>query len=119
MTALFTVEQVEWVTEALAGGPPSNISVFAGRIADAGVDPIPTMEKALAVMSANPELELIWASPREVLNIVQADAIGCHIITVTHDLLAKLPGLGRDLTEFSLDTVKMFVGDALAADYQL
>jgi transaldolase len=117
VTAIFTLEQVEWVTEAIAGGAPSNVSIFAGRIADAGVDPIPTIEKALGVISGHPEIELIWASPREVFNIVQADLAGCHIITVTNDLLKKLPGIGRDLDEFSLDTVKMFLGDATAAGF--
>ena len=119
VTALMTVEQVRTTTEALAGSPSAYISVFAGRVADAGVDPLPLMREALAVMRSQPQLELIWASPREIFNLVQADQIGCHIITVTHDLLKKLPGLGKDLTEFSLDTVKMFHRDALAAGYTL
>jgi transaldolase len=87
-------------------------------VADAGVDPLPIMQESLAVMKAQPQLELIWASPREIFNLVQADRIGCHIITITHDLLKKLPNLGKDLTEFSLDTVKMFHRDALVAGYQ-
>ena len=119
VTALMTVAQVEWVTECLAGGPPSCISVFAGRIADTGVDPLPTMEASLAVMAAEPQIELIWASPRELLNVVQADQIGCHIITVTHDLLKKLSLLGTDLDDYSLDTVKMFHRDAEQAGYRL
>ena len=119
VTAVFTVAQVEWVAAALADGDDANISVFAGRIADAGTDPLPIMEKALAVISAHPNLELIWASPREVLNVVQADLIGCHIITVTHDLLKKLPLLGKDLDEFSVETVQMFLRDAVAAGYSV
>ena len=107
------------VVSSLRDGPPSCISIFAGRIADAGCDPLPILCGALARMRAYPQIELIWASPRELFNIVQADAIGCHIITVTHDLLKKLPLLGRDLTEYSLDTVKMFVNDARAANFTL
>ena len=118
-TALMTVAQVESVVQSIAGGPPAYISVFAGRIADAGIDPLPIMRESLAVMAGEPQIELIWASPREIFNIVQADAIGCHIITMTHDLLKKLPGLGRDLDDFSLDTVKMFHRDAAAAGYTL
>ena len=107
------------VWSALAGAPPSCISVFAGRIADTGLDPVPIMRDALAIMAPHPQQELIWASPREVLNIVQADRIGCHIITVTHDLLKKLSIIGRDLHEYSLDTVRMFFDDAQSAGYQL
>jgi transaldolase len=103
----------------LKNGPPSYISVFAGRIADAGCDPLPTICATLTKIRAYPQIELIWASPREVFNIVQADQIGCHIITVTSDILKKLPSLGRDLGEFSLDTVKMFHDDARAAGYAL
>lgn len=119
VTALMTVDQVRTVTESLAGGPPSYISVFAGRIADTGRDPIPLMSEALEVMAAAPNAELIWASPREVLNIVQADAIGCHVITVTHDLLRKVANLGKDLDQFSLETVQMFHDDAAQAGYSL
>jgi transaldolase len=119
VTGLFTIEQVETISEALADGIPACISLFAGRIADAGVDPIPMVEQAVAAIADQPGQELIWASPREVLNIVQADRAGCHIITVTHDLLAKLKLLGKDLTEFSLDTVKMFHNDAVEAGYTL
>jgi transaldolase len=119
VTALMTVRQVEEVAAALAGGAPSNISVFAGRVADTGRDPIPLMRESLAAMAGAPQAELIWASPREVLNIAQAEEIGCHIITVTHDLLAKLGTLGKDLDEFSLDTVKMFHDDAASAGFSL
>jgi transaldolase len=119
VTALMTVDQVRTATAALAGGPSCFISVFAGRIADTGRDPVPLMQEALEVMAPHPNLELIWASPREILNVVQADAIGCHVITVTHDILKKLSVLGRDLDEYSLDTVTMFHRDALAAGYTL
>ena len=119
LTALMTLEQVKAAAERLADGPPSCISVFAGRVADTGRDPVPLMRDALAAISGSPQIELIWASPREVLNIFQADAIGCHIITVTHDLLKKLSNVGRDLDEFSLDTVKMFHRDAEQAGYRL
>ena len=119
VTALFTQEQVEAVSEALGDTVPCCISVFAGRIADAGQDPVPHMQRALATMSARPNQELIWASPREVLNVVQANDIGCHIITITNDILSKIPGLGKDLHEFSLDTVKMFRNDAIAAGYNI
>jgi len=119
ITGMLTVDQVRTSTESLAGGPDCIISVFAGRIADTGVDPIPLMCDALDVMRPHRNLELLWASPRELLNIVQADAIGCHIITVTHDLLKKLPILGRDLAGYSLDTVKMFHRDAQAAGFSL
>jgi transaldolase len=119
VTALMTVDQVRWVTEALAGGPPSFISVFAGRVADTGRDPTPIMVDSLAVMAPHPNLKLIWASPREILNVVQADQIGCHVITVTHDLLKKLSILGTDLDEYSLDTVRMFHRDATSAGLAL
>jgi transaldolase len=119
VTAIMTLEQVREVTDAVRGGAPSNISVFAGRIADTGRDPLPIMTDALEIMQAAPDAELIWASPRELLNIVQADAIGCHIITVTPDILKKLEGIGKDLDEFSLDTVKMFHDDARKAGFTL
>jgi len=119
VTALMTVEQVEATVAALGDGAPACISVFAGRIADSGVDPIPTMAKSLELMAPSPHLELIWASPRELLNVVQAHDIGCHIITATPDILTKLPTLGKDLVEYSLDTVKMFANDAATAGYQL
>jgi len=119
VTALLTLDQVDAVVPSLRRGPPSCISIFAGRIADAGCDPLPILCGALARIRAYPQIELIWASPRELFNIVQANTIGCHIITVTHDLLKKLPLLGSDLTEYSLDTVKMFVNDARAANFTL
>lgn len=119
VTALFTTSQVELITAAVKDGAPSYISVFAGRIADAGVDPVPLMARAVDIMADARRSELIWASPREVLNVVQADQVGCHIITVTHDLLAKLDLLGKDLQEFSLETVQMFHRDAVAAGFSL
>jgi transaldolase len=118
-TAILTIAQVQEIARSLAGGPPSIISVFAGRIADTGVDPLPIMTAALETVAPYPNIQIIWASPREVLNIVQADQIGCHIITVTGDLLKKLPVLGRGLDEMSLDTVRMFHRDAAAAGYTL
>ena len=119
VTALMTLAQVREITDALAAGPAANISVFAGRVADTGVDPLPMMREALEIMRPFPQLELIWASPRELLNIVQASEIGCHIITVTSDILNKLPLMGKDLGEYSLDTVKMFRNDALASGFGL
>jgi transaldolase len=114
-----TLEQVREVAAALSGGAPSCVSVFAGRIADTGRDPVPIMEESLALLKMAPKAELIWASPRELLNIFQADDIGCHIITVTNDILKKLDGAGKDLSQFSLETVKMFRNDAVAAGYQI
>jgi transaldolase len=119
VTALMTVAQVETVASALGNGTRACVSVFAGRIADSGRDPVPIMQAALDVLADYPLQELIWASPREVFNIVQADAIGVDIITVTNDLLAKLPALGKDLDEFSLDTVRMFHDDARSAGLTL
>jgi transaldolase len=119
VTGLMTLDQVAWVSDCVGGGASSCVSVFAGRIADTGRDPVPIMREALEVMSEHDNLELIWASPRELLNVVQADEIGCHIITVTHDLLMKLPLLGRDLADYSLDTVRMFHRDAASAGFQL
>jgi transaldolase len=119
VTAILTFEQVAAVTRSFAAGCAGCISVFAGRIADSGRDPVPIMVEALRVMRAKPKLELIWASPRELLNIVQADSIGCHIITVTADLLKKLPLLGKDLVEYSLETVRMFHDDAAKSGYSL
>lgn len=119
VTALFTTEQVELVTAAVKDGAPSFISVFAGRIADAGVDPVPIMARSVEIMSQAPSAELIWASPREILNLIQADQVGCHIITITHDLLKKLDGVGKKLKQFSLETVRMFHNDAQAAGFTL
>jgi transaldolase len=119
VTALMTLEQVRVVSQSLAGGPSAYVSVFAGRIADAGHDPVPVMAAAVELLGIYPNLELLWASPRELLNIFQADAVGCHIITVTSDLLKKLHSIGKDLHEFSLETVKMFRDDAVRAGYML
>jgi transaldolase len=119
VTALMTVAQTETVCDALRGGAPASVSIFAGRVADTGRDPMPIMRAAREIVAQHPGVELIWASPRELLNIFQADSIGTHIITVTHDLLAKLPLVGKDLDEFSLDTVKMFANDAAKAGFLL
>jgi transaldolase len=119
VTAIMTLEQVQAVTDALAGGAPSNISVFAGRIADTGRDPVPHLKAALEIMKAAPAAELIWASPRELLNVFQAHEIGCHIITVTNDILKKLSLVGKDLGDYSLETVKMFRDDAVAAGFRI
>ena len=119
VTALMTPDQVAGVTAAVAHGAPCYISVFAGRIADSGRDPIPIMVEALQIMKGAPQAELIWASPRELLNIVQADEIGCHIITATNAILQNLDRIGVDLDTFSAETVRMFHEDARAAGYQL
>jgi transaldolase len=119
VTALMTLEQVKGTVEALDPTVPSYISVFAGRIADTGQDPLPLMVDSLKAMKTNPNAELIWASPRELLNIFQADEIGCHIITVTNDILKKLSLVGYDLSEYSLDTVKMFYKDGKAAGFEI
>ena len=119
VTAILTLEQVRCVAGALAGGAPSNVSVFAGRIADTGRDPVPLMAQAVEMVSVHPGMELIWASPRELLNIFQADSIGCHIITATHDVLQKLALVGKDLDEYSLDTVKMFHADATKSGFKV
>jgi transaldolase len=119
VTALMTQEQVLAVTSAVKAGAPCCISVFAGRIADTGRDPVPIMAEYVEIVKGAPNAELIWASPRELLNIFQADSIGCHVITVTNDLLNKLPLLGKDLGEFSLDTVKMFYNDGRRAGFTL
>lgn len=119
VTALMTLDQVRSVAAALDPTVPSYVSVFAGRIADTGRDPVPLMAEAVRELKSLPQSELIWASPRELLNIFQADAIGCHIITVTNDLIKKLALVGYDLDEYSLDTVKMFYQDALNAGYKI
>jgi transaldolase len=119
VTALMTPKQAAEVGACLEGGPPSIVSVFAGRVADTGRDPVPLMTEALEALKPYPNTELLWASPRELLNIVQADQVGCHVITVTHDVLGKLPTLGKDLDEFSLDTVKMFHESAQSAAFTL
>jgi transaldolase len=119
VTALLTLDQVRTIAESLKGGPPAYVSVFAGRIADTGVDPVPLMRTALEILAPHSNIELIWASPRELLNIVQAHCIGCHIITVTNDLLAKLSLLGKNLESYSLDTVKMFHRDAQVSGFSI
>ena len=119
VTALLHLDQVRAVSEALAGGAPSVVSVFAGRVADTGVDPMPLMRCALEMVRPHEQIELLWASPREVLNIYQADEVGCHIITATNDLIKKLSFADKDLFEFSHETVKMFYDDARAAGFQL
>ncbi len=119
ITAILTLEQVREVVLALKNTPSSIISIFAGRVADTGLDPVPVMQAALELIKLAPNTELLWASPREVLNVYQADAIGCHIITATDSILAKLELAGKDLAEFSLETVQMFYNDATAAGYSL
>jgi len=119
VTALLTIDQVRDVAAALQGARSAFISVFAGRIADTGRDPVPIMAAAVELLRSTPQLQLIWASPRELLNIFQADAIGCHIITVTHDVLNKLALVGKNLRDYSLETVRMFHEDARKAGYTL
>lgn len=119
VTALLTLEQVRRVTERLSRNTPAIVSVFAGRIADTGRDPVPIMAEAVGILKERPVAELIWASPRELLNIFQADAIGCHIITATNDILKKLALVGKDLDKYSLETVEMFYKDASAAGYSI
>ena len=119
VTAVFTLDQVRRVTECLAAETPAIVSVFAGRIADTGIDPVPIMAESVRILRTKPKAELIWASPRELLNIVQADAIGCHIITVTADIIAKLALVGKNQDDYSLETVQMFYRDASAAAYTI
>ena len=119
VTALMTLTQVRDVVASLDPNVPSYVSVFAGRVADTGFDPVPMMAKSVEILKAAPASELIWASPRELLNIFQADEIGCHVITVTNDILKKLSLVGYDLDQYSLDTVKMFYKDAVEAGFKL
>ena len=119
ITAIMTLEQVRLVSESVIGGPSCFVSVFAGRIADTGVDPVPLMRQALKILKIAPNAELLWASPREVLNVYQAESIGCHIITATNDILKKLNLKAKDLTEFSQETVQMFYQDAQASGFKL
>ena len=119
VTAVMTAGQVEKILDCLDSSCASIVSVFAGRIADTGRNPVPIMQESLALSASHERCEILWASPREFLNIIQADEIGCHIITVTSDLLAKLPSMGKDLETFSLETVKMFYNDATSAGYTL
>jgi len=117
VTAVLSLGQVLEVAHAVAGGAPACVSVFAGRVADTGYDPVPLMSAAVEMLRIAPNAELIWASSREILNIFQADAVGCHIITVTNDILKKLSVVGRHLEEYSLDTVKMLYNDAVRAGF--
>jgi len=119
VTAMMTLDQVRHVAEALREETPAVVSVFAGRIADTGLDPAPLMREAVGILESRPKAELLWASPRELLNVFHADEVGCHIITVTHDLLGKLKGVGKDLDQFSLETVQMYYDDASAAGYTI
>ncbi|MDE2100202.1 MAG: transaldolase [Patescibacteria group bacterium] len=119
VTAIMPLEQVEAVAKILSKDVPSIVSIFAGRIADTGRDPIPHMQKAKEILADNPKAELLWASPRELLNILQAEEMGCDIITVTPDILKKLDNLEYDLNEYSLDTVKMFFNDGVQAGFKL
>lgn len=119
VTAMTTPDQVERVIGWLDTGSRHFVSLFAGRIADTGRDPVPLVRRCVEILAPRPEVRLIWASPREILNVVQADEVGCHVITVTHDLLKKLPLLGKDLDEFSLETVQMFHRDAISAGFHL
>lgn len=119
ITAVMTLEQVQAIADALHPDTPAVVSVFAGRIADTGIDPIPVMSTARMILIDRPRAELLWASPRELLNIYHAEEAGCHIITVAHDLLKKLPLVGKDLTAYSLETVAMFCRDAAAAGYAI
>lgn len=119
VTAIMTVDQVRAVAECLSPDTAALVSVFAGRIADTGIDPVPVMRDCVGILKSRPKAELIWASPREVLNVVQASEIGCHIITVTPDILGKLKILDKDLDQFSLETVEMFYRDATAAGYTI
>lgn len=119
VTAVMTLDQVKAITERLAPGTPAIVSIFAGRVADTGRDPVPLMTEAVRILKARPKAELIWASPRELYNIFQADEVGCHIITATNDILKKLALVGKDLDQYSLETVEMFYKDAKSAGYTI
>lgn len=119
VTALLTVDQVERVAECLSPFAAAYISVFAGRIADTGCDPVPIIRRAVDIVRPLPKTEIIWASPRELLNVIQADECGCHVITATHDVLSKLPLVGKSLADFSLETVRMFRQDAVTAGFAI
>jgi len=119
VTAVFTLDQVSRIAEALNPDLSAIVSVFAGRIADSGIDPVPLMQEAARMLKVRPKAELLWASPRELLNVIQADAVGCGIITMTNDLIKKLPLLGKDQNAYSLETVKMFYNDASAAGFKI
>lgn len=119
VTAILTLDQVKTVAKALSPDTPSIVSVFAGRIADTGVDPMPMMKESVKVLKNNPKAELLWASTRELLNLLQAESCGCHIITITSDILKKVPQVGKDLSQLSLETVQMFYSDAQSAGYKI
>lgn len=119
VTAILTLDQIKEVAEALSHDTPAIVSVFAGRIADTGIDPVPLMSEGVKILSDNPNADLLWASPRELLNVFQADEIGCQIITATNDILKKLSLVGKDLTEYSRETVEMFRRDAVSAGYDI
>ncbi len=119
VTAIFTLDQVRKIAEALDPKTPAIVSVFAGRIADSGIDPVPLMEEAAKILKTRPKAELLWASPRELLNVIQADQVGCGIITVTNDILKKLSLIGKDQDLYSLETVRMFYNDAEAAGFTI
>ena len=119
ITAILTLEQVRETLDVLEPMTPSYISIFAGRIADTGIDPVPLMKEAISYVSHNSNWEIIWASPRELLNVIQAEQIGCHVITATSDILKKLDLIGKDLTQYSLETVQMFRMDALDSGYSI
>jgi len=119
VTAILSLDQVKTVAQVLSKDTPSIVSVFAGRIADTGVDPIPIMRESVKVLKSNPKAELLWASTRELLNLMQAESCGCHIITITNDILKKVPQVGKDLNHLSLETVQMFYADAQSAGYKI
>jgi len=119
VTAILTLDQVKTVAQVLSPDTPSIVSVFAGRIADTGVDPIPMMQESVKILKSKPKAELLWASTRELLNLIQAESCGCHIITITNDILKKVPQVGKDLNQLSLETVQMFYSDAQSAGYQI
>jgi transaldolase len=119
VTAILAVDQVKTVAKALSPSTPSIVSVFAGRIADTGVDPMPIMKESVKILKSNPKAELLWASTRELLNLIQAESCGCHIITITNDILKKVPLVGKDLNQLSLETVQMFYADAQSAGYRI
>jgi transaldolase len=119
VTAILTLQQVKDVAAVLNPAVPSVVSVFAGRVADTGVDPVPMMRESVKILAPNPKAELLWASPRELLNLIQAEECGCHILTATNDLIKKLPLIGKDLAAYSLETVQMFYDDAQSAGFKL
>lgn len=119
VTAIFTLDQVRTIYDAIDMNTPSIVSVFAGRIANAGIDPEPLMKEAVEICSSKNLIEVLWASPREAFNIIQAERVGCHIITVTDDLIKASQTFGKDLDEFSLETVKMFYDDALSSGFKI